>query len=61
VAFAGHLGRELMALQGDIGARGVVAAHSDRLRLLPVDDAGVLADIDIPDELNKHFPPHRPA
>jgi len=61
VAFAGYLGSELMALQGDIGARGVVAAHADRLRLLPVDDAGVLADIDIPDDLHKLFPTHRPS
>ena len=61
VAFAGYLGSELMALRGDIGARGVVAAHADRLRLLPVDDAGVLADIDIPDDLHKLFPIHRPA
>ena len=61
VAFAGYLGNELMALQGDIGARGVVAAHADRLRLLPVDDAGVLADIDIPDDLHKLFPTHRPS
>ena len=56
VAFAGGFGDELMALQGDHGARIVVAAHPDRIRLLPVDDAGVLADIDTPDDLEKDFP-----
>ena len=58
-AFAGEFGDELMALKGDSGARGVVAAHPDRLKLLPVDDAGVLADIDTPDDLEKAFPRHR--
>ena len=58
VAFDRGFGDELMALRGDRGARSVVAAHSGRLTLLPVDDAGVLADIDIPDDLKRKFPSH---
>ena len=58
VAFARGFGSELMALVGDNGARGVVALHPDRLRLLPMDDAGVLTDIDTPDDLEKLFPHH---
>ena len=60
VVFAARFGDELMALQGDIGARNVVARHPDRIRLLPVNDAGVLADIDTPDDLDKEHPHHRP-
>jgi molybdenum cofactor cytidylyltransferase len=60
VAFAGSFCSELMALQGDSGARSVVAAHGDRVILLPVDDAGVIADIDTADDLQKAFPQHRP-
>jgi molybdenum cofactor cytidylyltransferase len=37
---------ELLALSGDVGAREVIAQHRDRLELLPVDDAGVIADVD---------------
>ncbi len=60
VAFAGVFGRELMALQGDSGARGVVAAHADRVKLLPVDDAGVVQDIDTPGDLQAVLPRHQP-
>lgn len=60
VAFAGEFGRELRALQGDGGARSVVAAHPHRLRLLPVDDAGILADIDTSEDLESVFPRHHP-
>ncbi len=55
VAFAGEFAAELAALKGDSGARSVVAAHALRLKLLPVDDAGVLADIDTPDDLGRGF------
>ena len=54
VAFAANFLPELMALQGDQGARSIVAAHPARLKLLPVDDAGVVADIDTPDDLRSH-------
>ncbi len=54
VAFAADFLPELMALQGDQGARSIVAAHPARLKLLPVDDAGVVADIDTPDDLRNH-------
>jgi molybdenum cofactor cytidylyltransferase len=46
VAFGRDYGVELAALQGDQGARGLLAIHASRLRLLPVDDAGVLRDLD---------------
>lgn len=59
VAFGRAFRDELLSLTGDLGARSVVASHADRLVLLPVDDAGVLADIDTPGDLDKDFPHHR--
>ena len=38
----------LRALDDDAGARSIVAAHSDELTLLDVDDAGVVRDVDTP-------------
>ncbi len=46
----------VLALEGDTGARRILAALGDRLLLVPVDDPGVLRDIDTPeayDELRK--------
>lgn len=55
VGFAREYGASLMALRSDNGARSVIAAavseNSAVLQLLPVDDAGVLADIDTPADL----------
>ena len=47
---AGHL-PALRALTGDSGARSVLAAHADAVLEVPVDDAGVLLDIDTPAQL----------
>lgn len=51
VGFHRALGPELMRLTGDAGARRVVEANRDRLELLPVDDPGILRDIDRPADL----------
>ncbi len=52
VAFAKDYRDELLALRGDQGARGVVAAADPRrVVYLPVADSGVLADIDTPEDL----------
>lgn len=37
-------------LQGDVGARNILAALDEELLLVPVDDPGVLHDIDDPEE-----------
>jgi CTP:molybdopterin cytidylyltransferase MocA len=52
VGFGSDLGPALAALRGDEGARTVVSANRDRLLLLPVDDAGILRDIDRPSDLD---------
>lgn len=44
VAFAAACGQELLQLEGDRGARDVLAAHPPHL--IDVDDPGILADID---------------
>ncbi len=55
VAFSTTYRDALMVLRGDQGARSVIAAvetaDPQRITLLPVVDAGVLADIDTPQDL----------
>jgi molybdenum cofactor cytidylyltransferase len=43
----------LAGLTGDDGAKSVVAAHRDSLARIDVDDAGTLADVDRPTDLEK--------
>jgi molybdenum cofactor cytidylyltransferase len=51
VGFHASLGPALAGLRGDEGARTVVAGHRELLQLLPVDDPGILRDIDQPSDL----------
>ena len=51
VGFAGNYGPMLAALTGDAGARSVVSARQWALRLIEVDDPGVLRDVDTLDDL----------
>lgn len=51
VGFAAPLKDELLAIAGDEGARRVIVAHKEQLRRIDCDDAGILADIDVPDDL----------
>jgi molybdenum cofactor cytidylyltransferase len=53
VGFSSRLKDELLALDGDEGARGVLAAHRDGIEALIVADAGVAADVDVPADLVK--------
>ncbi|NMG31579.1 nucleotidyltransferase family protein [Aromatoleum evansii] len=48
VGFAAALRDELLALEGDEGARRVILAHKEQLRRIDCDDPGILADIDVP-------------
>lgn len=52
VLFARRLVPELLAADPGIGARGVVHAHPDRLELA-VEDPGVVADVDTPDDYRR--------
>ena len=51
VGFSALLRAELLALDGDIGARDVLARHRSALRPVPTDDAGILVDLDTPEQL----------
>lgn len=45
------LSQEIEAVRGDIGCRGVVAAHAAEVLEVPVDDPGILLDVDTPEDL----------
>ncbi|MHB8352988.1 MAG: nucleotidyltransferase family protein [Burkholderiales bacterium] len=48
VGFSNRFRDELMVLQDDQGARGLLEAHSSEVCWLDVDDPGILLDIDVP-------------
>jgi molybdenum cofactor cytidylyltransferase len=43
----------IMKLSGDVGARSLLRAIPDRVTELPVDDPGILRDVDRPDALSQ--------
>lgn len=51
VGFARALLPELLALSGDEGARGILAAAGERVVRIDVDDAGILRDVDYREDL----------
>ncbi|WP_058554814.1 NTP transferase domain-containing protein [Thiohalocapsa sp. ML1] len=52
VGFAGCWREQLLALRGDTGARALLAEHPGRIVGVPVDDPGVLRDVDVPADLD---------
>jgi molybdenum cofactor cytidylyltransferase len=51
VGFSIKYQEDLLRLKGDEGARSIIQQHKEQLKLLSCDDAGILADIDTPDDL----------
>lgn len=51
VGFAATHRQALLALVGDEGARRLIAANSNALTLIDVDDPGVVRDVDTPQDL----------
>ena len=51
VGFGQHYFVELQQLGGDSGARAILQRHPENVRLLPVDDRGIVKDIDTPADL----------
>jgi molybdenum cofactor cytidylyltransferase len=51
VGVSGAFFDELLALQGDAGARQVLERNAARVRKIPVGDPGVIRDIDTPGDL----------
>ncbi|MDE2440895.1 MAG: nucleotidyltransferase family protein, partial [Betaproteobacteria bacterium] len=54
VGFSRDWQAELSRLDGDVGARHILRDHPDRLELLAVDDPGILADVDRPNDLDRN-------
>jgi molybdenum cofactor cytidylyltransferase len=44
---------EMLALEGDVGARHLIGAHDDQVAELAVDDAAVFTDVDTPEAYNR--------
>jgi len=53
VLFDKELFPEVMRVRGDVGAKSVVMSHEDRVVEVPVDDRGILVDIDTPGDYSK--------
>lgn len=51
VGFSSRWQQQLLALSGDKGARDFIVDYSDELELLITEDAGVLKDVDHPQDL----------
>lgn len=51
VALSARFRSDLLALGGDAGARAILKSHAREIRLIEVDDPGVLMDIDTPQDL----------
>jgi molybdenum cofactor cytidylyltransferase len=51
VGFAAGLDADLLSLNGDAGARDLLARHAPVLTRLDVNDPGILIDVDTPDDL----------
>ena len=54
VGFSAKFRSELENIQGDEGARSIIKRYSEELELLPTDDAGILVDIDTPNDLSAY-------
>lgn len=51
VGFSAALRDELVALDGDVGARSVLERHAKEIEHVEVDDAGIFLDVDTPEDL----------
>lgn len=52
VLFGRRFWPELMQLQGENGARGLIASHAQQVIAVTLDDHGILRDVDRPDDLS---------
>ncbi|MGB1108989.1 MAG: nucleotidyltransferase family protein [Gammaproteobacteria bacterium] len=52
VGFNACFGDRLASLSGDVGAKGIIDDHPEQLREIDVNDAGIIRDIDTPQDLH---------
>ncbi|MBI3774744.1 MAG: nucleotidyltransferase family protein [Gammaproteobacteria bacterium] len=55
VGFSAYFKTKLLALQHDVGARGLIEAGHERLMSMITDDPGVLADVDVAADIRQEF------
>ena len=53
VGFSAALRDELIALDGDMGARRILMKHETAIVRIETDDPGIFVDVDTPDDLRK--------
>ena len=53
VGFSAALSDELLALDGDVGARAILERHADQMQRIVTVDAGIFIDIDTPQDLER--------
>ena len=53
VGFSSRFLNDLLALQGDAGARSILSSHTSECVSVDVDDDGVLRDVDLPSDLRQ--------
>ena len=51
VVFPGRYLNELAACSADVGAKHILQAHASNVHVFEVDDAGVIRDVDIPQDI----------
>jgi molybdenum cofactor cytidylyltransferase len=56
VGFSAHLRDELLALDGDVGARDILARHAGEIMRIESDDPGIFIDIDTRADLDRLSP-----
>lgn len=52
VVFPARYLSELAACSADVGAKNILRAHASNVHVLDVDDAGVIRDVDVPEDIN---------
>ncbi len=52
--FGPKMRREIMALQGDTGARPLIAKYAEQVEWIPMEDVSVCMDIDVPAQYEKY-------
>ncbi len=52
VVFPARYLSELAACGADVGAKNILRAHASNVLALDVDDAGVIRDVDVPEDIN---------
>jgi molybdenum cofactor cytidylyltransferase len=50
-----------MTLTGDIGCRAIFGSHTGNILKVPVDDVGILPDVDTPADLDRFHSANQPS